>query len=195
MTRYAIPLLLLLGAICAIYVLLAAGGDGSHKAPLEDYATGELSGLTFATRGAAMPLDEFLGPDGEAISLEAYRGKVLLVNLWATWCAPCEREMPALGALEAAKGGEAFQIIAISVDAEEDHAFARRRLSELGAANIVFHAVEDDAWDITYAAGAAGFPTTVIYNAQGLEVARLSGDADWASLEAVQFIDAVVRGD
>lgn len=192
MTRYAIPAFLLLGAIATLYVLFAAQGDGVQKAPFQQYAVGEMERLNFATRSDAMPTEEFIGPDGAAISLEAYRGKVLLVNFWATWCGPCEKEMPSLGALETAKGGNDFQIIAISVDEEKDHDYARRRLSELGASNLVFHAVKDDAWDITYAAGARGFPTTIIYDADGFEVARLSGDADWASLEAVQFIAAVV---
>lgn len=192
LTRYAYSALFLIALCAVVYVLISAGNGTPNRAPFEKYARGELAGLSFDTRGDAAPTDSFEGPDGQSTTLQAFQGKPILVNFWATWCAPCEKEMPALGALQTARGGESFQIVAISVDSEEDKAYARQRLTELGASNIPFHYAAPENWDIVYAAGAKGFPTTVIYDAGGKEVARLSGDADWASIEAVGFIDALI---
>jgi thiol-disulfide isomerase/thioredoxin len=123
---------------------------------------------------------------------EAARGPVL-VNYFASWCAPCEKEMPALGALQKARGGDAFEVVAISIDSDEDVDYAKRRLTELGAANIAFRHAPLDRGDIVYGANVQGFPTTILYGPDGTELARMSGEADWAASEAVQFIDAALR--
>ena len=115
------------------------------------------------------------------------------MNFWATWCAPCEREMPSLGALQTARGGDRFEVIAISVDSEADKAYAAQRLGELGASNITFHSATPEQYEIVYDSGVQGFPTTILYDAGGKEIARLAGDADWSSLEAVNFVDALLE--
>lgn len=193
MTRYAFLGLFLVGLAAIVYVLMSAssGKPGTHA--LERYATGEMGKLSFAAAGQSAPGGTFIDADGETRGLEIFLGRTILVNYWATWCAPCEKEMPALGALQAARGGEAFEVVALSVDAPEDADYARRRLGELGAANITFRHAPLDAGEIIYGAGVRGFPTTILYGPDLREVARLEGDADWASIEAVQFIDAALR--
>ena len=84
-----------------------------------------------------------------------------------------------------------FQVIAISVDAEEDRDYARERLQELTGGVLDFYFAPPDRWDIVYDSGARGFPTTVIYDETGAEIARLSGEADWESYEAAALIDAI----
>ncbi len=193
MTRYAFLGLFLVGLAAIVYVLMrAADGDPGGPA-LAQYATGELAGLSFDTSGTPAPSGTFAGPDGAETTLDAFSGRTILVNYWATWCAPCEKEMPSLGALQAARGGPAFEVVAISIDAQEDVDYARRRLTELGAANIQFRHVPLDRGEIVYGAGVRGFPTTILYGPDSREIARLAGDADWSSIEAVQFIDAALR--
>jgi thiol-disulfide isomerase/thioredoxin len=197
-TRYAFIGLFLIGLIAIVYVLISASGGKTSSAPFEKYAKGEMAKLQFTSAGTPAPSDPFIGPNGDPITLEAYRGKTLLVNFWATWCPPCEEEMPSLGALQTARGSDTFEIIAISVDAHEDQSYAIQRLTELGAANLSFHFAPPEEpgkpgyYDVVYGTGTRGFPTSILYGPDGTEIARLAAGADWASIEAVNFIDAVI---
>jgi thiol-disulfide isomerase/thioredoxin len=192
MTRFAFIGLFLLGLGAIVYVAFSAAGGARGEGKLERYARQSLAGLDFSLSGTPAPQGVFTLKDGTEAGLDSLRGKVILVNYWATWCGPCEREMPALGALQQARGGPDFEVVAISVDDDKDAAYAAQRLGELGAANITFRHAPLDRGEIIYGAGIRGFPTTIIYDPAGMEVARLSGEADWAALEAVSFIDAVL---
>jgi thiol-disulfide isomerase/thioredoxin len=193
MIRFAFTGLFLVAAAGIVYVLMSAAGGKPPVNPLERYAMGTLEKVDFASAGKPAPSGTFTVADGTAADLASFKGKTILVNYWATWCPPCEKEMPSLGALQAARGSDTFEVVAISIDADEDVGFARQRLTELGAANITFRHAPLDRGDIIYGADVQGFPTTILYGPDGAELARLSGEADWASLEAVQFIDAALR--
>lgn len=193
MIRYAYLGLFLVGLGAIVYVLMSAATGKPAGNPLEAYATGQMEKLSFASAGEPVPSGTFTDAANVEQTLAQFKGKTILVNYWATWCPPCEKEMPSLGALQAARGGETFEVVALSVDAIEDVDYAKRRLTELGAANIAFRHAPMDSGDIIYGAGVRGFPTTIIYGADGLEIARLAGEADWASAEAVQFIDAAIK--
>lgn len=193
MTRYAFAGLFLVALAAIVYVLISAAGGKPPGNSLERYAVGTLEKVDFSGAGTHVPTGTFNGPDGTEADLDSFKGKTILVNYWATWCSPCEREMPSLGALQTARGGDAFEIVAISIDSDEDVEYARRRLGELGAANVVFRHAPLDRGDIVYGAGVQGFPTSILYGPDGREIARLSGEADWSAPEAVQFIDATLR--
>ncbi len=193
MIRYAFIGLFLVALATIVYVLISASGGKAPDNALERYATGTLTKLDFTLAGQPTPSGTFDQADGTEADLASFKGKTILVNYWATWCAPCEKEMPALGALQAARAGDAFEVVAISIDSDEDVDYAKRRLTELGAANITFRHAPLDRGDIVYGANVQGFPTTILYGPDGLEIARLSGEADWAAAEAVQFIDAALR--
>lgn len=193
MIRYALAGLFLVALAAIVYVLISAAGGKPPSNALERYATGTLENVDFSSAGQPVPEGTFDDATGNEASLDSFAGKTILVNYWATWCAPCEKEMPALGALQAARGGDAFEVVAISIDSDEDVDYAKRRLTELGAANITFRHAPLDRGDIVYGAGVQGFPTTILYGPDGIEIARLSGEADWAASEAVQFIDAALR--
>lgn len=189
--KYAIPAMVIGLVLAVSYALLSATSKSGSEDAIAKLATGSLSKLDTSQRGREMSTSGFEGPEGETLTLEAFKGKVTLVNFWATWCAPCEREMPSLGALESQKGSEDFQVIAISVDSSEDRDYARKRLGELSGDMLDFYFAPPENWDVVYESGAKGFPTTVIYDAEGKEIARLSGEADWNSHEAAALIDAI----
>jgi len=193
MTRFAFIGLFLVALAAIVYVLIRASAGDRPGHPLERYARGTLEKLDFTGAGTPVPAGTFDEASGAEADLASFSGRTILVNYWATWCAPCEKEMPALGALQKARGGDTFEVVAISIDADEDVEYARRRLAELGAASIAFRHAPLDRGDIVYGANVQGFPTTILYGPDGREIARLAGEADWAAGEAVQFIDAALR--
>ena len=193
MTRYAYIGLFLVGLGAIVYVLMSAATGKPAGNPYQGFATGQMAKLEFGSAGQPIPAGTFTDADNTPQTLEIFKGKTILVNYWATWCPPCEKEMPSLGALQTARASDSFEVVALSVDSPEDAEYAKRRLTELGAANIAFRHAPMDNGDVIYGAGVRGFPTTILYSADGLEIARLAGDADWASPEAVQFIDAVLK--
>ncbi len=117
---YAFAGLLLVGLAAIVYALGGAMGTKAFENRLERYAVGEMHRLEFKTSGDQAPLASFIGADGQAATLADFQSRIVLVNFWATWCGPCEKEMPSLGALQRARGGANFTIVAISVDAEKD---------------------------------------------------------------------------
>ena len=188
---YVILLVIGIGAIVYALSISAAGpqnGDGFAR-----FAEGDLAGLEVGLAGQPVPEGTFAGPDGETLTLATFEGQTILVNFWATWCAPCEREMPHLATLQTARGSDAFKVVAISVDDSADIDYARERLVELTGGVLDFYHAPPENWDVVYGAGARGFPTTVVYGSDGAEIARLAGEADWSTGIALAFVDAVLE--
>ena len=158
--------------------------------PYAKYAKGELTKLSFKFAGQPAPQIAFTAPDGKPTSLAAFKGKPLLMNLWATWCQPCITELPSLDALQAVMGGEKFQVVAISMDADDldtPHAFlAEHKLSHLPQ-------YSDTKLLMEPALAGPGIPASVLYDASGHEIARAYGPVDWASAEARALIGALVN--
>src|SRR3990167_7309737 len=150
MIRFALAGLFLVALAAIVYVLISASGGKAPAHSLERYATGTLEKADFSTAGQPAPEGTFEDASGASVDLASFRGKTILVNYWATWCAPCEREMPALGALQAARGGDAFEVVAISIDSDEDVDYAKRRIVELGGGRIAFRHAALDRGDIVY---------------------------------------------
>jgi len=137
------------------------------------------------------PPNSFAGPDGVPTQLSAFHGKVVLVNLWATWCAPCVTEMPTLAALQQGMGEKDFKVVAISVDKANEAEAAKKELADLSKGNLAFY--HDPKMAIVYPLKARGFPTSILYDRQGKELARLAGEADWNSPEARALIQAAME--
>ncbi len=131
----------------------------------------------------------FENEDGAKITIADFRGRVVLLNFWATWCAPCRRELPSLDRLERDLGGADFTVVAISVDRagrEKAQAF----MDEVGVENLALYL--DKANRLGRSLGATGLPTTVLVDAKGYVVGRLIGPAEWDSDAAVALIEAVI---
>ena len=133
-------------------------------------------------KGEAAPTATFQGPDGKATTLAAFRGRPLLVNLWATWCAPCVAELPTLDKAAAGAGGK-LAIIAVSQDMD-----AAKAAPFLAARRITHLAPYRDPKLALSVAYAANLPTTIFYDANGRELWRVSGGMDWAGAEARRLL-------
>jgi thiol-disulfide isomerase/thioredoxin len=208
------PLMLLAALFGAIAGLAAVYGIGGLKrnqmlteadpscAPavesakrLAAVARGQVAALTLASIPRRMPELSFRDGEGKTVRLEDFRGRTVLVNLWATWCGPCRKEMPSLDALQETIGGREFEVVAINLDTRES-AKPRRFLEEIGAKHLAYF--EDPSNGVFQAlrrfGRASGLPTSIIVDRQGCELAVLAGPAEWASEDALKFVRAAIGG-
>ncbi|HXP13436.1 MAG TPA: TlpA disulfide reductase family protein [Stellaceae bacterium] len=166
-----------------------AAVDLSRKlAPL---AHGEVAALTMATAPLRLPDLTFDDADGKPRRLSEWRGRTVLVNLWATWCVPCRKEMPALDRLETKLGGKNFEVVAINIDTRDPE----KPKSFLKEANLTRLSYFSDQkakafQDLKSIGRALGMPTSVLVDGQGCEIATIAGPAEWDSDDAVKLITA-----
>ena len=176
--------------ILLLLALVAAGCD-RQKAPAPQgepapEAEGEQAGLDRSHKGEPAPDTAFRDPDGGEFSLDEFRGVPVLVNLWATWCAPCIKELPTLQALEDEQAADGqLGVIAVSQDMgaqDKVKAFLKaRKLRDFAA----FH---DPEMGLSTALGAQILPTSILYDGEGKEVWRYTGDLDWTGEEARKLL-------
>jgi thiol-disulfide isomerase/thioredoxin len=169
----------------------ACPGARETAAAMRPLAKGDLAALTVPAEPASLPELKFAGPDGAALRLADFRGRTVLLNLWATWCAPCRLEMPALDRLQAQLGGGDFVVVAVNIDtAKLDR--PRTFLKETGVQSLGFYS--DSTAEILQAlkgAGKAlGLPTTIVVDENGCDLAVMAGPAKWDSPEAIALLKA-----
>ncbi|CCV08365.1 putative thioredoxin protein [Mesorhizobium metallidurans STM 2683] len=134
---------------------------------------------------AAVPEITFVDGAGQPKTLADFSGKVVLLNIWATWCAPCRKEMPTLDRLQAELGGPDFEVIALSMDRNGPDA-VKKFFTEIGIQHLALNI--DTSAKAMFALGAVGLPTTLLIDRDGNEIGRLIGPAEWDSPEMVDFI-------
>lgn len=162
----------------------AASTAGSGRNPL---STGTMTTFVFKKEPKPLPDVTFLNGEDESVSLKDWRGKVVLLNLWATWCAPCREEMPALDRLQKSLGSERFEVVALAVD-KSGLEGARKFLDDIKIENLKVYA--DPSAKIGAELRAIGMPATILIDAEGREIGRLVGPAEWDSPDAVRLIEA-----
>jgi len=142
-----------------------------------------------ATGPKPVPELTFLDGEGNEVSLADFAGDVVVLNLWATWCAPCRREMPSLDRLQAELGEDGLSVVALSLDRGEVGK-VRDFFGELGIANLAIY--QDPEAAAGRALGAPGLPTTIVIDRIGQEVGRLLGPAEWDSEAAITLLRTIL---
>ena len=160
---------------------------------LEPYARGEVAALAPAKAPIKVSNLAFRDGSGRERTLSEWQGRVVLLNLWATWCVPCRKEMPALDALQQKLGGPDFEVIAVNIDTR-DADKPKAWLKEIGVMQLAYYADPSAKifQDLKSAGRAFGMPTTLLVDAQGCELASLAGPAEWASEDAINFVSAAL---
>ncbi len=188
--------LAVLAAGSALYLQVGEAGKGtppptlSIASPLQGLNTGEMAAFLINPAPPVMPNVTFQDADGKDVALEAWRGKVVLLNLWATWCVPCRKEMPQLDKLKADLGGKDFDVIALSSD-RGGLDKPRKFWTDTGITSLGLYA---DSHDAQHALSVIGLPTTLLIDRTGHEIGRLVGPAEWASPEAKALLQAAIKG-
>jgi thiol-disulfide isomerase/thioredoxin len=155
----------------------------------KELAKGELAAFVVKPQRDPVPDIRFLNEKNEETSLSKWRGRVVLINLWATWCIPCRKEMPALATLQKQLGGEDFEVVAISVDRKGANASAAF-LIENGSTALQLYT--DASAAVLDELKAVGLPASVLIDRQGREIGRLLGPAEWSGPDALKLIKAAL---
>lgn len=174
----------------------AAAGN-SAGAPLPDMAglaalrEGDMKKLAIHSAPKAAGAAAYDTAEGAKATLADHAGRYVLVNFWATWCAPCRKEMPALAALQSEFGGEDFEVLTIATGRNQPAAIAKF-FREIGVENLPAH--RDPSQALAREMGVLGLPVSVILAPDGREIARMTGDADWASESGRAIVKALIAG-
>lgn len=195
------PARLALGAL-GVAVLIAAGIGAYFSLPPADpppAGTERAAGafpLRLHSGPQTLPNIAFEDNKGRRLTLADFRGKVVLLNIWATWCPPCRREMPSLDRLQAKLGGADFEVVAVSIDQGNDALFlVEEFFSEIGVKHLRIYL--DPTGSAARELGALGLPVTILVDRGGMELGRLIGPAEWDSAEALttlrRYLDTPVK--
>jgi len=195
--------LVVLGGVAGVAVGLAgvygigrlagnAGADPACKAAVETarrmapLVRGEVAAVAVAGAPKSLP--------GLAFNDGSGRGRTVLLNLWATWCVPCRKEMPALDALQARLGGADFEVVSINIDTRDPDK-PKDWLKQVGINTLAYYADNSAKvfQDLKAVGKAFGMPTTLLVDPNGCELATLAGPAEWASDDAVKLVTAALR--
>jgi thiol-disulfide isomerase/thioredoxin len=202
--------LVLAGGIAGVVVGLAgvygiatltrnADGDAACRPAVElaekvaPFARGEMAAVNVAKSPLKLPALIFQDAASKPLTLDHWRGRVVLLNLWATWCVPCRKEMPALDALEQRLGGPGFEVVAVNIDTRDGDK-PKAWLKEVGVQKLAYYAdpTARTFQDLKAIGRAFGMPTTLLIDGQGCEIGTIAGPAEWASEDAIKLIKAAI---
>jgi thiol-disulfide isomerase/thioredoxin len=192
----------LIAGLAAVYGIVGFGRNAADPqctlalktverlAPL---ARGEVAAVVVPQDPRELPPLTFQDAVGARKTLADWHGRAILLNLWATWCVPCRKEMPALDALQARLGGPDFQVVAVNIDTRDPDK-PKAWLKDVGISHLAYYAdPEARVFQELKAVGkAVGMPTTLLVDGSGCAVATLAGPAEWASDDAVKLVQAAI---
>ena len=176
-----------------LYMALCLGANAvlADVASLNALREGDMKKLNFHETPKEVAAVEFVLADSAGTAtLADYQGKFVLLNFWATWCAPCRKEMPALAELQAELGGPDFEVLTLATG-RNSPAGIKKFFDENGITNLPRH--QDPKQAVAREMGVLGLPITVILNPEGKEIARLIGDAEWNSDNAKTIVRAILN--
>lgn len=179
---------------------LACAAKTDRAKTIAAAATGQVAALLPADPPQSLKTLAFNSPEGKPMTLadltsETGAGKTVLLNLWATWCAPCRAEMPALDALEKEKGSDKFEVVAVNVDTGDDTK-PKKFLSDIGIASLAYYRDASMAVfnDLKIRGLALGLPVTLLVDGEGCLIAHMNGPAEWSSNDAKRLVEAALGG-
>ena len=197
----------LIGAVIGFAVVYGIGGLNRNASgdpacrpavdlarKLAPLAHGEVAALTMATAPLRLPDLAFEDADGKPRKLSEWRGRTVLVNLWATWCVPCRKEMPALDSLQTKLGGRDFEVVAVNIDTRDPEK-PKNFLIDANLTRLDYFSDQKAKvfQDLKAVGRALGMPTSVLVDGAGCEIATIAGPAEWASDDAVKLITAAMK--
>jgi len=178
-----------------------SGGDPACRPAVDlarklaPLAHGEVAAVNVAKAPLKLPDLAFNDASGKPLTLADFKGRTVLLNLWATWCVPCRKEMPTLDALEGKLGGPDFQVVAVNIDTRDPDK-PKQFLNEIGVQKLAYYADPSAKvfQDLKAIGRAFGMPTTVLVDGSGCELGTIAGPAEWGSDDAVKLIQAALGG-
>jgi thiol-disulfide isomerase/thioredoxin len=191
-----------LGA-AAVYGIAAYGRNGGDAACAGALATakriaplarGEVAAVSVADTGLHLPVLAFKDASGADKTLADFKGRTVLLNLWATWCVPCRKEMPALAALQQKLGGPEFEVVAVNIDTRNLDK-PKSWLQQAGVTGLAYYAdASAKVFQELKAVGkAVGMPTSLLIDGAGCEIAYLAGPAEWSSDDGLALVKAALQ--
>lgn len=197
----------LIAGAAAVYVKETGSGNGAavaevkacegatkRLAALDPLFTGQVAAMAFVDQPRKLGDLVFNGPDGKPRTMDDFGGKIVLLNLWATWCVPCREEMPALNALQKDLGGDRFEVVAINIDTGTDEK-PKAFLDETGVGDLAYYRdASMGTFNTLKTEGLAfGLPVTLLLDDQGCLVSAMNGPATWDSPDAKALISAAIK--
>ncbi|QDY68590.1 TlpA disulfide reductase family protein [Qingshengfaniella alkalisoli] len=178
-------------ALLAFTAAFASAATAQDIPALEGLRKGDMKKLVFHNEAKDSSNAKFVTMQDDPASLEDFRGKYVLLNFWATWCAPCRTEMPMLDELEAEFGGDDFEVVALATGPNAPAAI-RRFVEDEGLENLTIY--RDPKQKVAREMAVLGLPITVLLDPDGNEIARMQGDAEWNGESAKAIIAAMLGG-
>ena len=170
----------------------ALSANETKFAKINNQKFGDMKKMTIANNTTSAPKTIFFDTGGKELTLNDFKGRLTLVNFWATWCAPCRKEMPSLEVLSNQIGGDTFQVVTIATMRSSEEAVKKF----FNDNNIIdLPKFRDPKGYLARASGVAALPLTILLDRNGNEISRLIGDADWAQDETIEFIKKAIEID
>lgn len=181
--------------VAVLYAAVTLGAnpvfaDEMNVEALKEMRVGDMRKLVFHKEPREAVFTAFLDKDENEMNISGYEGKIVLLNFWATWCAPCRKEMPSLDALQKDLGGDRFEVVTVATG-RNPVPMIEKFFEQVGVTSLPI--LRDPSQAYARNMGILGLPMTVLLNEEGEEIARLRGEAEWHSPEAVSLLQAVIR--
>jgi len=178
-----------------LYTALGLGANTAFAMDTSQFdalKTDDMRKLAWAKSDTMVSSVTYFDETGQETDLSTYRGKTVVLNFWATWCAPCRKEMPSLSELQNELGDDTFEVVTIATMRNSPKSI-QSFFDKIGVQNLSQH--NDPKGALSRSMGVLGLPTTLIISKSGKEFGRLLGDADWASPEAIALMSAIKTSD